>query len=126
MKIHSYKIIEIKSYLEDIFQELKDIGFLCSVRILEDGTPYFSIRIQKESLTHKGLFKFDSIKDYIESAIDYMGSIGYDSYAISQWDISDMWTYIKTSKSGVDVEYAALNGQKVDVVSDIKIIFEYF
>ena len=86
---------EIVKYLEDIFQELKDMGFTCKVDVLyglDIKTDDFTININYNG---KG-FKYNLIKDYIESATDYMDSIGYRIGKTKEW-IRYFWKKIDLS-----------------------------
>lgn len=74
---------DIIEYLHDIFQELKDKGFV--VKISKSDKHYIHIKIYKESIKNDelDLFYYNTIKDYIDSAKDYMEMI----FGAERWSI---------------------------------------
>ena len=60
---------KIKSYLEDIFVELKDIGFKTKIKTdtdIDDSVVYVDIELKKEN------FIYGDIKEYILMAFDFL------------------------------------------------------
>ena len=65
------RVKEVKQYLSDIFQELIDNGLTVTV-LIENSLFFISVFYSDHRI-----YDSDAIKDYIESATDYMDSIGY-------------------------------------------------
>lgn len=93
---------EIKQYLTDIFQELIDNNFYVGQNgssNLHDGRntiEYIRVDISKRG----GMsFEYSEIKDYVDSSIDYMKSIGFK--------------VLKTASSGVQ-SFKRLNNNKTE------------
>jgi hypothetical protein len=76
---------EILKYLEDIFRELEDVGFILSIDKHKD-TPYSGYKFKVSVNYNKNKpFKYGVIKDCVESASDYMESVGYKVYSKDEW-----------------------------------------
>lgn len=103
---------EIEKYLNDIFRELEDIGFEIRIETYADygkvNTYRIIVRITYTKMVDSGYpfrqkFKFDLVKDYIESATDYMESIGWNMESQKEWSRKLLrWTNIGQITTGRD------------------------
>lgn len=95
---------DVIEYLYDIFQELKDKGF--TVKISKSDKHYIHIKIYKEVIKsycsggcydELDLFYYNTIKDYIDSAKDYIEIIFGE----------ERWSILPVVMAYTDSSYAA-------------------
>lgn len=66
----SNRFRDIELYLNDIFQELIDEGFIVKINT---SANFVIVNLQMGSAHEQ--FKYDKIKDYVDSSIDYLETI---------------------------------------------------